>query len=160
MSTVATEQRIVYLPTPLGTLQIQLSGECVTSLDITTAMSPRHFNPTAAAVCAELQAYFADPQHRFALSLHLYGTPFQRRVWRALQRIPVGQTRTYGDLAKALQSSPRAVGNACRANPVPIIVPCHRIVAANGLGGYSGQTRGRQMQIKRWLLSHEGVLSQ
>jgi methylated-DNA-[protein]-cysteine S-methyltransferase len=134
-------------------------ADSVIGLDIQAkhATQSRPTNSGAKQIAAALQAYFANPGYRFHLSLHLQGTPFQRRVWQALQAIPAGETRTYGDLAKQLHSGARAVGMACRANPIPVIVPCHRVVAANGLGGYAGKTAGRQLGIKRWLLQHEGV---
>lgn len=84
------------------------------------------------------------------------GTAFQQRVWQALQQIPAGETRRYGELASALNSSARAVANACRANPLPILIPCHRVVASNGLGGYMGHRDGEMVAIKQWLLHHEG----
>jgi methylated-DNA-[protein]-cysteine S-methyltransferase len=106
-----------------------------------------------------LRDYFANGQTLINLPLDLRGTDFQRRVWQALLQIPPGQTRSYGQLAQQLGSSARAVGNACRANPCPIVVPCHRVLARNGLGGYAGETQeGEQLQIKRWLLRHEGVV--
>jgi len=89
------------------------------------------------------------------------GTEFQRKVWQSLQDIPVGEVRTYGSLAKELNSSARAVGNACRQNLFPVIVPCHRVVSASGIGGYAGDTLARQhgqinfLHIKQWLLAHE-----
>lgn len=86
------------------------------------------------------------------------GTRFQQRVWQALQQIPAGETRRYGELAESLNSSARAVANACRANPLPILVPCHRVVAADELGGYMGHTDGEVVAIKRWLLHHEGYV--
>ena len=90
-------------------------------------------------------------------SLSPEGTLFQKSVWHELTKIPIGQTRTYGEIANKLNSSARAVGNACRKNPIQIIIPCHRVVSAKGLGGYAGKTEGKQIKIKRWLLSHEGV---
>lgn len=111
--------------------------------------------PLAREVMEQLMAYFRDPASRFELPMPVQGTPFQRRVWSALREIPVGETRTYGELAKSLGSSPRAVGNACRSNPLPIVIPCHRVVSATGPGGYAGQTGGRNMLIKHWLLAHE-----
>jgi methylated-DNA-[protein]-cysteine S-methyltransferase len=77
-----------------------------------------------------------------------------------MQRIPAGRTRTYGELARDLRSSARAVGGACGANPIPLIVPCHRIIAASGrIGGFMGaSTEGFELGIKRWLLEHEGAL--
>jgi len=108
-------------------------------------------------IAEQLDAYFQNGARGFHLKLDLKGTAFQRRVWKALRRIPPGQTMTYGELAKRLGTGARAVGGACRANPYPIVIPCHRVVAMNGLGGFSGDTCGRKLQVKRWLLRHEGV---
>jgi len=83
------------------------------------------------------------------------GTAFQQKVWGALLDIPSGTTMTYGELAKELQSSARAVGQACKNNPTPIIIPCHRVVSKQGKGGYLGQTEGKLAYIKTWLLQHE-----
>ncbi|MCG8427874.1 MAG: methylated-DNA--[protein]-cysteine S-methyltransferase [Chromatiales bacterium] len=109
-------------------------------------------------VQVQIDRYFADPEFQFDLPLRLDGTPFQQRVWQALREIPVGQVSTYGELAKRLQSSAQAVGNACRANPVSIIVPCHRVVSASGIGGYAGAVEGDLLAMKRSLLRHEGVV--
>ncbi len=103
----------------------------------------------------EFEAYFADPRYRFQCAVEPAGTDFQRRVWTLIAAIPAGQPHTYGALARELGSSARAVGHACRANPVPLRIPCHRVVAANGLGGFSGDRGGRLLHIKRWLLAHE-----
>lgn len=111
----------------------------------------------ARRIVAALMAYFADPRSAFHVPLELHGTAHQRKVWQALQAIPIGTTRSYGELARQLASSPRAVGQACRNNPIPIVIPCHRVVASGGTGGYSGATTGPELAIKRWLLSHEGV---
>jgi methylated-DNA-[protein]-cysteine S-methyltransferase len=87
------------------------------------------------------------------------GTPFRQRVWQLLSRIPPGQTRTYGDVARELGSSARAVGQAVGDNPIPIVIPCHRVIAADGsLGGFNHSRSGYSLDIKRWLLFHEGVL--
>ncbi|MGK0673659.1 MAG: methylated-DNA--[protein]-cysteine S-methyltransferase [Halothiobacillaceae bacterium] len=108
-------------------------------------------------VWAWFAAYFARAPLPDRPLLAPAGTPFQQRVWRALAEIPLGQTRTYGELATRLGTSPRAVGGALRANPIPIIIPCHRILAAQGLGGYAGASEeGRRR--KAWLLAHEGYL--
>jgi methylated-DNA-[protein]-cysteine S-methyltransferase len=77
-------------------------------------------------------------------------------IWALLRAIPVGQTRTYGEVARELGSAARAVGQACRANPCPIVVPCHRVVGRHGLGGFAGDHQGSRLAIKRWLLHHEG----
>lgn len=103
----------------------------------------------------QIQAYFNQAHSDWTLPLANVGTQFQQRVWQALQTIPVGETRTYSDIAEQLNSSARAVGNACRANPFIIVVPCHRVVAKNSLGGYAGEIRGNNMKIKQWLLEHE-----
>ncbi len=106
-------------------------------------------------VVRQLRAYFTDPQWHFSLPVTPQGTPFQQRVWQFMCSIPVGETRRYGDVAQALNSAPRAVGGACRHNPVPLVVPCHRIVAANGLGGFNGRRDGAELAFKQWLLKHE-----
>jgi len=111
-----------------------------------------------AQVVLQLQHYFKQADWHFSLPLQPVGTPFQQAVWQQLQQIPMGEVRTYGEIARALGSGPRAVGNACRKNPLPVVVPCHRVVAASGPGGYAGQTQGRNMTIKGWLLAHEGVM--
>ncbi len=100
-------------------------------------------------------SYFSNPARGIALRWSVAGTEHQRAVWNRISAIPSGGTRTYGDLGEALGSSARAVGNACRANPVPLLVPCHRVVARSGLGGFAGDTSGRLRDIKGWLLHHE-----
>lgn len=113
--------------------------------------------PLAQRACDEIAAYLADPQHCFSIPTHATGTPFRQRVWAAIAAIPCGEVRSYRDLALALNSAPRAVGGACGANPLPLIVPCHRVVALSGIGGFSGQRDGWLIDFKRWLLAHEGV---
>lgn len=111
----------------------------------------------AKVVVEQLNAYFFDSSFVFDIPLSPEGTNYQRRVWHALTEIRSGECRTYGELSTDLRSSPRAVGNACRRNPIPIIVPCHRVVAASGIGGFMGQRGGGELDIKRWLLKHENV---
>jgi methylated-DNA-[protein]-cysteine S-methyltransferase len=110
------------------------------------------------AIRRQLTNYFAQPNAAFSLTCELGGTPFQQRVWAHLRTIPAGETRTYGEVARVLGSAPRAVGQACRSNPCPIVVPCHRVVALRGLGGFAGDTSGRRLAVKRWLLRHEGAI--
>ncbi|WP_455211500.1 methylated-DNA--[protein]-cysteine S-methyltransferase [Kaarinaea lacus] len=112
-------------------------------------------NSIARQVADQLETYISNEKFQFSVPLLLQGTVFQNRVWRALLTTRTGETRSYGHIADQLHSSPRAVGNACRANPIPIVVPCHRIVAKQGFGGYCGQTSGPRMHIKHWLLGHE-----
>ena len=114
-------------------------------------------NPLAAEAARQLRAYLAYPAFQFGLPLRPSGTAFQRRVWGEIAAIPHGVTLTYGQVAKNLRNAPRAVGQACGANPFPLVVPCHRVVAAGGgLGGFARHGGGFLLDIKRWLLKHEG----
>ncbi len=113
-------------------------------------------NALAAEVVCQLHTYLGDPEFAFSLPLRPAGTRFQRRVWEQIAAIPGRETRTYGDLARILKTGPRAVGQACGANPYPVVVPCHRVVAAGGgLGGFARQGGGFLLDVKRWLLAHE-----
>lgn len=147
---------------PFATLGITATDAHVTGLrflapDVPALAPPR--NTVAFLACVQINAWLENPRFRFDLPLKLSGTRHQLAVWEAMQRIPAGKTRTYGELAKSLGSSARAVGGACGANPVPIIVPCHRVVASGGLGGFMGsRVEGFELGIKRWLLEHEGAL--
>lgn len=113
----------------------------------------------AERVSTQLERYFTEPDFRFDLPLATVGTAYQQRVWNAIASIPRGHVRTYGDLARLLDSAPRAVGQACGANWFPLVVPCHRVTAAGGLGGFanSDDAGGFHLGVKRWLLAHEGV---
>ena len=111
--------------------------------------------PLLSEAARQLDAYFAGGRTDFDLPLAAAGTVFDRRVWAAMRAIPYGETRTYGDLAHLTDSGPRAVGRACGRNPIPIIVPCHRILARGGLGGYSG---AGGLATKTRLLALEGAL--
>ncbi len=114
--------------------------------------------PVAAEAVRQLRAYLVDPNFVFSLPVSAEGTPFRRQVWQQIAAIPCGQTRSYGDLAKAIASAPRAVGGACGDNPLPVVVPCHRVVAASGaLGGFAHHSGGFLLDVKRWLLAHERV---
>jgi methylated-DNA-[protein]-cysteine S-methyltransferase len=117
------------------------------------AVSPR--NPLAERAARQLERYREDADARFDLPLLIEGTPFQRRLWDALCQIPRGRTLTYGELARRLAAEPRAVGQACGDNRLPIVIPCHRVVAADGLGGFAHATAGYLLEAKRWLLAHE-----
>ena len=155
--------------TPVGRIGLHWIGETLIGVDLeppatfeAPIKSPVEAlgevpDPTKTALGRKLNQYFADATTSFDLSLDLGGTPFQQRVWAAIRAIPPGSTRTYRDLARDLGTAPRAVGQACRANPCPIVVPCHRVVAVNGLGGFAGDLTGRKLTVKRWLLRHEGV---
>lgn len=105
----------------------------------------------------KLDAYFAGKLENFAYPPSTSGTPFQQKVWQVIAAIPYGQVISYGDIARLIGSSPRAVGQACGRNPLPIIIPCHRVVSACGLGGFSLSNQDFELNIKRWLLTHEGA---
>lgn len=154
---MAKQRYDAVIAAPFGRLGITLASGRLADIDfLDSKIRLRAPKDTAARrVCRELGAYLRNPRHRFHLPLMQEGTDFQQRVWNALQHIPAGKVLSYGDLARKLQTGPRAVGNACRANPVPIVVPCHRVVASNGKGGFMGKTSGRALTIKDWLLSHE-----
>lgn len=145
------------LAAPFGVLGIRCRADALTGIDFlpatTTPQAP--VDAFAADVCAQLQRYLADPGASFTLPLELHGTPHQLKVWHAMQAIPCGATRSYGELAAALHSSAQAVGQACGANPIPIVVPCHRVVGKSGLGGFMHHAAGAALDIKRWLLTHE-----
>ncbi|HEX8986832.1 MAG TPA: methylated-DNA--[protein]-cysteine S-methyltransferase [Rhodocyclaceae bacterium] len=143
---------------PSFSLGLRCSGDEILAIDYLepcAEVAPQGLLAKEAA--RQLRAYLKDPRFAFGLPLAPAGTHFQRRVWNGISAIPSGSTRTYGELAQAIGSGPRAVGNACGANPYPIVVPCHRVVASQGLGGFARQRGGFLLGIKRWLLAHEGV---
>jgi methylated-DNA-[protein]-cysteine S-methyltransferase len=116
-------------------------------------------NQLAKEIARQCKAYFKDPHWQFDLPTKPAGTEHQRKVWSTIQDIPAGQTRTYGEVAKKIKSGARAVGTACGANPYPLIAPCHRVISAQGIGGFMKENSpGFYRQIKIWLLKHEGVL--
>ncbi|UHD16784.1 methylated-DNA--[protein]-cysteine S-methyltransferase [Thiocapsa bogorovii] len=145
------------IDTPIGRIAIHWDGETLTGVDLDPPATHAHLGAEGmpSAIRLQLRAYFEQASTGFDLPVSLVGTDFQQRVWAELRRIPAGETRTYGEIARRLGSGPRAVGQACRANPCPIVVPCHRVVAVDGLGGFSGDTNGRKLAVKRWLLGHE-----
>ncbi|GAB6042224.1 methylated-DNA--[protein]-cysteine S-methyltransferase [Endothiovibrio diazotrophicus] len=145
-----------------GRIGIRMAGGRVAEIELWVGneivdRAPR--GEAARRAVAAIRAYLSDPEAPIEVGLAPQGTPFRQRVWAALRDIPPGQTLTYGELARRLGSSPRAVGGACRANPIPLLIPCHRVVSANGPGGYAGDPAdGPRAAVKRWLLAHEGVV--
>jgi methylated-DNA-[protein]-cysteine S-methyltransferase len=149
--------------TPFATLGIEATEKHITGIrflapSVPALMPPR--NSVAHLACVQLTAYLENPRFAFDLPLRFSGTRHRLAVWEAMQNIPAGSTRTYGDLARELGSSARAVGGACGANPIPVVIPCHRVVGAGrSLGGFMGaRDEGFELGIKRWLLEHEGAL--
>lgn len=135
----------------------RFTGEALTQLNYLPKNTPltRKLDDRAQHLANELAHYSQHPEHIFDLLFVPSGTPFQLRVWRALLAIPVGQSVTYGALATQLNTAPRAVGQACGNNPLPLLIPCHRVVSADGLGGFMHAASGVPLDIKAWLLRHE-----
>lgn len=148
------------LATPFAVLGIRIEEDWLTDIEYLPLDTPllTSRNGLAREVCNQLQAYLTDPEFVFDLSLHVGGTIHQRRVWHSIQNIPSGKTLSYADIATQLHSAPRAVGQACGANRLPIVIPCHRVIARNGgLGGFMNASDGVPLTIKRWLLQHERI---
>jgi len=142
--------------TPVGWLEVAHDEQHVHHARFIEAGLPPH---TKTAFChliaRELDAYFHDAYHRFQLPLKPQGTSYQLHVWNALLVIPTGRTTTYGELAKTLQTSPRAVGQACKKNPLALFIPCHRVVGKTSYGGYMGKHEAKSYKLG--LLQHEGI---
>ncbi|NWG86153.1 MAG: methylated-DNA--[protein]-cysteine S-methyltransferase [Hydrogenophilaceae bacterium] len=157
---LAADHYTACLAMPFGALGVRIESAALTALEFLPAGTPSFATqePLIEQLQSQLQAYLADPHFHFDLPLRLSGTPFRLRVWQALMQIAVGETRTYGELARQLDSSPRAVGQALGDNPVPIIVPCHRVVSSIGLGGFNHHAAGAALEVKRWLLRHEHAI--
>lgn len=150
-------------------LCITFANNVITAIDYSnqdfqdnSSQPDRDNSDFAKTIQQQVNRYFLDGQQPISLPCQIsLGTAFQQKVWQALLHIPAGQVATYGALAQELKSSARAVGNACRNNRFPLIVPCHRVVSATGIGGYAGDTLEQQkgtinyLQIKQWLLAHE-----
>ena len=148
------------LKTPFATIGIVASDTHLLHihfLPMDVAAKAPTTNTVAHLASVQLMAYIENADFKFDLPIKLAGSKHQLDVWRAMQKIAAGKTQTYGELAAKIDSSPRAVGTACGLNPVPIVVPCHRVVAANGLGGFMGGKQSEPLAIKRWLLAHEST---
>lgn len=139
---------------PVGPLSVVIENDAITRLEWAALSGP--IDPLGVEAVAQLQAYFDGTLERFDLPLAPMSTPFRQDFTDALCDIPKGQTRTYGDLARALGVSAQAIGQACGANPIPVIVPCHRVLGHSGLGGFSG---AGGVEAKVTLLRHEGAAS-
>jgi len=153
----------ININSPIGEIKVTVSGGALTNIQLRpknadTQPDAKQIN-LIKNIIRQIENYFDNATSSFNLPLAPQGTTFQQKVWKSLQDIPPGETRTYAELAKQLNTSARAIGNACRANPIPIIIPCHRIVGAKNAGGFMGETAGASLDIKKWLLQHEGVKS-
>lgn len=147
----------IVLDLPFGRFGIHLIGTQIREMQFlppdTPLRAPRE--DAAQAIVAKIHAWLGAPSHPLQLPLCSRGTPFQRRVWHALTTIPAGQVKSYGTLAAELDTAARAVGQACGANPFPLAIPCHRVVGANGIGGFAHASDGYLILAKRWLLANE-----
>ncbi|KTD18652.1 methylated-DNA--[protein]-cysteine S-methyltransferase [Legionella jordanis] len=144
--------------TPVGWLEVSYNEHYLFQASFTeTPTQNNQSNSLTTLISQEIEQYFADPHYRFRLSLKPQGTSYQQRVWNALLVIPVGRSLSYGELASRLQSSPRAIGQACKSNPIALFIPCHRVVGKHNQGGYMGKPEA--LCYKIGLLKHEGLLS-
>jgi methylated-DNA-[protein]-cysteine S-methyltransferase len=150
---------ICYIASPVGRLALEADGEALSAVRWASAAEKTPKTNSTAVLreaAHQLERYFAGRLKIFDLPLAPHGTDFHERVWSLMRDIPFGETATYGGMAMALGSGARAVGTACGRNPIPIIVPCHRVLASGGkVGGYSG---GQGLPTKRRLLALEGVI--
>ncbi|HHO59948.1 MAG TPA: methylated-DNA--[protein]-cysteine S-methyltransferase [Thiotrichales bacterium] len=149
------------LQTPFSLVGLCFENSRLIALDYLEAVDEKPAVTRIARQASEQILRYCDDARDFrgfTIDIDARGTDFQRKVLQALLEIPCGCTRTYGQIAKQLRTSPRAVGNACRRNPVPLIIPCHRVVAASGPGGYDGATAGPLLDMKLRLLKHEAAI--
>ncbi|MBN3789348.1 methylated-DNA--[protein]-cysteine S-methyltransferase [Burkholderia sp. Ac-20353] len=145
---------------PFGKVGIRTDGSVVREIvylpESVKCVDPD--TPLATRAVEQIERYFGRASARFDLPLADVGTAFQHRVWDAICEIPPGTVLTYGQVAKQIGSAPRAVGQACGANYFPLVIPCHRVVASGGIGGFANHDGdGYFLKVKRWLLAHEGV---
>ena len=149
------------LRAPYGVLAIRTRREQLVEIEYlpTSAATLKPIDAFAREVCRQLNAYLRDPDFSFDLQCEPYGTEYQQRVWQAVCAIPRGSTLSYLEVARQIGSAPRPVGTACGANRIPLLIPCHRVVASGGLGGFMHVRKGAPLEIKRWLLRHESALA-
>lgn len=146
---------VTEIDTPAGRLRVRSRGGVIMECDWAPESLPESGQAPDIGLKRHLERYWLNTGQAVGVRLLRQGTAFQRRVWAALSAIPAGATLTYARLAETVGSSPRAVGNACRNNPFPLLIPCHRVVSASGLGGYNGYLEGEYIAIKRNLLAFE-----
>ena len=147
------------LATPFAVLGIRTAGATLAGIDYLPkgAATLDPLDRLAERVCRQIGRYLDDPRFRFDLPFDYRGSEFQCRVWRAIHAIPSGRTLTYLDVARQLRTAPRPVGGACGANRIPLVIPCHRVLGSGGIGGFMHARGGFPLEIKRWLLEHEGI---
>lgn len=145
------------LAAPFGAVGIVVADGKLSAIDLLPERQSARpaQDPETRKICDQVAEYLRNAQAPFTVPLSNAGTAFQQRVWRAIQAIPCGTTLTYSELAAHVGSGPRAVANACGANSIPIVIPCHRVVAKSGLGGFMQGKDANSLAIKQWLLAHE-----
>jgi methylated-DNA-[protein]-cysteine S-methyltransferase len=159
MSGTGNHIQSAVIDSPIGKLGLHARGDLLVKIEFL----PEHAaivepeDSFLKSIAGLLTDYFHNSSKALDVPVAMQGTDFQKRVWHELQNIPAGHVLSYGQLAERVASSPRAVGNACRENPIPVVVPCHRVVAADHMGGFSGQRSGPMVDKKQWLLTHEGI---
>ncbi len=151
---------MLYLKTPIGGLVLEIREQGLGTISFSNSSCRTNAYPQTRLgrlAYNQLMRYFDRPHNRFTIPLVLSEqTSFRKRVWKALSNIKPGSTATYKQIAQKLNTHPRAIGGACAANPIPIIIPCHRVIAQSGaLCGYTGTDGKQDLSIKAWLLNHE-----
>ncbi|MEE9354340.1 MAG: methylated-DNA--[protein]-cysteine S-methyltransferase [Methylococcaceae bacterium] len=144
--------------TPLGLLSLQSQGEVLLNADWLVVKDIALQFPATSflqQVVVQLDGFWQNSRYDFVIKVLKKGTSFRLNVWQALCQIKAGKVITYAELAKVLATGPRAIGGACKHNPFPVFVPCHRIISASGIGGYAGAIDGPLVSIKEGLLAHE-----
>jgi methylated-DNA-[protein]-cysteine S-methyltransferase len=156
MRKIKAQQCDVFVSAPFGGVGVTIQNDYVVGVDLRSNSPSAHpiYDPFAQNVAHQIQQYFLQKNFKLDISYAVSGTPFQKRVWKVISEIPYGHVMTYSELAKKVTSGPRAVANACGANPLPLLIPCHRVVAKNGLGGFMQGVEGG-IKIKAWLLANE-----
>ncbi|MEL7258019.1 MAG: methylated-DNA--[protein]-cysteine S-methyltransferase [Pseudomonadota bacterium] len=146
-----------HVTTSLGHVRVTCEDGAVTRVrwgQIPPKIEDQEPDPVLADALSQIEAYFAGELTKFTVPVEVAGSAFQKQVCAAMQDVPFGETCTYGDLAKICEAPAQAIGAACGGNPIPIIIPCHRVLGANNLGGFSGSGG---IEDKVWLLRHEGA---
>lgn len=159
MTSQMTDIFSAIVPAPFGAIGIRSSGDVLQELSY---LPPQYKAKPASdkltkKVAMQVAAYLKNPDYVFDLDLPDVGTEHQRKVWSVINAIPRGKVLTYGEVAQKIRSAPRAVGQACGANWFPLIIPCHRVTASGGIGGFARHDGGFHQSVKRWLLQHEQV---
>jgi len=152
---LAGPKELIRIDTPAGMLVLYSRSGVISGADWDIEGKPEQCCETS--LQQQLHRYWLNRDKAVRIKLLKQGSPFRNRVWAELCKIPFGETITYSALAGKIGSAARAVGNACRDNPFPLLIPCHRVVSVSGIGGYSGQTEGDFMTIKRKLLDFEAA---